>query len=206
MDSIQGYKNRALDSLNGKWTKAAIAAFIVMLLGGFISSAMSPTMGNTGAPLFRCIWQLLMLPLSWGGTVYYLLLIRDEDIRYERLFDGYKDFVRVFLAEFLVAFIICIGCLLLIVPGVIFALMFSMTDFILKDDKEISCIDAMKQSAAMMKGHKTQLFWMELSFIGWAILSILTLGIGLFFLMPYICSTLAHFYEDLKAENTSGDE
>lgn len=206
MDSIQGYKNRALASLNGKWTQASIAALIMIALDGIFSTVVSPVMGETGGFLFSSLWQLLMLPLAWGGAVYYLLLIRDEDIRYERLFDGYKDFVRIFLAKFLVAFIIFIGCILLIVPGVIFTLMFSMTDFILKDDKEISCSDAMKQSAAMMKGHKMQLFWLELSFIGWAILCIFTLGIGFIFLLPYMNSTIAHFYEDLKAENAIANE
>ena len=59
----------------------------------------------------------------------------------------------------------------------------------------------MKKSAEMMKGHKMELFWLMLSFIGWAILSILTFGFGFIFLLPYMYSTLSHYYEDLKAEN-----
>jgi len=53
----------------------------------------------------------------------------------------------------------------------------------------------------MMKGHKAELFWLLLSFIGWFILCCLTLGFGFIFLIPYINSALAHYYEDLKAEN-----
>jgi uncharacterized membrane protein len=76
-----------------------------------------------------------------------------------------------------------------------------MTDFILKDDKEISAVDALFKSWKMTKGHKMRLFWLALSFIGWAILSLLTLGIGFLFLVPYYEATFAHYYEDLK-DNT----
>ena len=75
-----------------------------------------------------------------------------------------------------------------------------MTSFILKDNEQISAMDALKQSWEMMDGHKAQLFWLSLSFIGWMILSIFTFGIGFLFLVPYIYTTFAHFYEDLKAE------
>ena len=78
--------------------------------------------------------------------------------------------------------------------------MFSQTEYILKDDKQINAADAMKKSAEMMKGHKMELFWLMLSFIGWAILCIITLGFGFIFLLPYFHSTMAHYYEDIKAE------
>jgi len=129
---------------------------------------------------------------------YFLNLIRNEDIAYERLFDGYKDFIRIFLAGFLVCVCVAIGFILLIFPGIIFLMMFSQTEYILKDDKEISAADAMKKSAEMMKGHKMEFFWLMLSFIGWAILSCLTFGFGFLFLQPYMETTLAHYYEDLK--------
>lgn len=51
-----------------------------------------------------------------------------------------------------------------------------------------------------MDGYKMKLFLLDLSFIGWMILSILTLGIGLLFLQPYMNTARAAFYEDLKAE------
>lgn len=206
MDSIQGYKNRALASLAGKWVNGAVATLISLLIAGLVAPTVSPAMGEIGSSVFSGIWQLITLPLLWGETVYFLLLIRQEDIRYERLFDGYKDFVRIFLAKFLIGICVFVGIILFIVPGVIIALMLSMTDYILKDNPEISCTDAMKQSAAMMKGHKAQLFWLELSFIGWAILCLLTLGIGFLFLAPYFDSAVAHFYEDLKAESALENE
>ena len=88
--------------------------------------------------------------------------------------------------------------LLLIVPGIIKALSFSMTFYILADDKEISAMDAIKKSEQMMDGNKSQLFYLGLRFLGLAFLCILTLGIGFLWLMPYAQVTLTTFYDELK--------
>lgn len=64
----------------------------------------------------------------------------------------------------------------------------------------MSAIDALKKSRKMMKGHKGEFFVLGLSFIGWILLAILTLGVGFIALEPYMYATMAHFYEDLKAE------
>ena len=201
MGTNQDYKNRALASLEGKWGTAAITALIFFGLSEGISFLVTTPMGE-GAMGYSTqgIWELLCLPLGWGFSVYFLNLIRNEDISYGRLFDGYKDFVRIFLAEFLIVLAVFIGCILLIVPGIIAGLMFSQTEFILKEDKEIGAIDAMKKSMKMMEGHKSELFWLTLSFIGWFLLCILTIGIGFLFLGPYFGTTMAHYYEDLKKE------
>ena len=144
------------------------------------------------------IWSLLCLPLQWGYTVFFLNLIRQEDIRYERLFEGYKDFIRTFLMEFLFTIAILIGFLLFIIPGIILSVGLCMAPFILKDDKDISAMDALMKSWQLTQGHKMKLFWLGLSFIGWIILSFFTLGIGFFLLVPYIEATFAHYYEDIK--------
>jgi len=202
MGTSQDYKNRALANLEGKWGTAAIASLIFFVIYEGVSYAFTMPMGNNMTMSYSTqgLWALLCLPLSWGFVIYFLNLIRNEDIRYERLFDGYKDFVRLFLAGFLVNLAVFIGILLFIVPGIIIAMMFSQTEYILKDDKEISAADAIMKSMRMMEGHKAELFWLIFSFIGWFILACLTLGIGFLFLAPYFNTTMAHYYEDLKAE------
>ena len=136
----------------------------------------------------------------------FLDFIRGNGIVNERMFDGYKDFVRVFVTYLLFGIAVGIGSLLLIVPGIIVALMFSQFSYILKDNKEIGSVDTLKLSAQMMNGHKMDLFLLSLSFIGWVILALMTLGIGLLFLEPYMQTTFAHFYEDLKEENNMLNE
>ena len=201
--SNQYYKNRALDSLEGKWSTAVITALIYLFITEVITSVGTTVTGADRTTSFctELVWMVLCLPLGWGMSVYFLNLIRNEDIRYARLFDGYKDFFRIFLAGLMVVLAVLAGCILFIVPGIVLAMMFSQTELILKDDRNISAFDAICKSARMMRGHKAQLFWLMLSFIGWLILSVLTLGIGFLFLEPYFETTLAHFYEDLKAES-----
>ena len=52
-----------------------------------------------------------------------------------------------------------------------------------------------------MNGYKGQLFWLDLSFIGWHILAWLTCGIGYLWLNPYIYATKAVFYNNLSEES-----
>jgi uncharacterized membrane protein len=197
----QTYKNRALDSLEGKWGTAVVATLIIAIITGGISTVITLPFGNqspTGMGI-NGIWSLLCLPLEWGFSVYFLYLIRKEDIRYERLFEGYKDFIRTFLMEFLYCVAIIIGMCLLIVPGIILSVGLCMAPYILKDDPQISAMDSLMKSWQITKGHKMKLFWLGLSFIGWIILSLMTLGIGFFLLAPYMEATFAHYYEDIKA-------
>lgn len=201
MATNQDYKNRALESLKGNWGSAVIATIILALITGGISTLITMPFGNDSATGMGVngIFSLLCLPLEWGYCIFFLNLIRKENISYERLFDGYKDFVRVFLMEFLMGLAIAIGLILLIVPGIIIAIGLCMAPYILKDDKEISAMDALKKSWELTKGHKSKLFWLGLSFIGWIILSLLTFGFGFLLLAPYIDTTYAHYYEDIKA-------
>lgn len=202
MGTNQDYKNRALASLEGKWGKAVVATFIYYFLTMGLDWVVTTPMGDNLTISYSTsgILTLVFLPLGWGFIVYFLNLIRFEDINYSRLFDGYKDILRIFLATFLSYLVIVIGLCLLIVPGIILATGLLMTDFILKDDPEISAIDAMAKSWKMTNGHKAELFYLFLSFIGWIVLSLLTLGVGFLILSPYMQTTLAHYYEDLKEE------
>lgn len=202
MQNNQYYKNKALASLEGKWSTAAIATFIYLIITMGVNWTVTMPMGDNMVMSYSTsgIWTLLCLPLGWGFTVFFLRLIRHEELDYGKLFDGYKDFLRIFLAGLLSTIAITIGLMLLIVPGIILGVGLVMTYFILKDDSQIGAVDALKKSWSMTKGHKASLFLLYLSFIGWAILCVLTLGIGLIFLYPYMNSTLAHYYEELKGE------
>ena len=75
-----------------------------------------------------------------------------------------------------------------------------MTPYILEDNPELGAVDAIHRSRMMMRGHKFDLFWLYLSFIGWFLLSLLTLGIGFLWLVPYMETAQAAFYEEVKAD------
>lgn len=203
MESISTYKNRAIASLKDKWMDAAIVALVYFVISEGIDFAVSSFLATETGFVFQLIWLLACAPLTWAFGVMFLDFIRGNELKVGKLFDGYKDCIRIGIAFFLYFLVVLVGVIFFIVPGIIFAMMFAQVPYILRDDENIGVIDALKKSANMMKGHKMQLFLLYLSFIGWAILAILTLGIGYLFLFPYMYTTVAHYYEDLKSESNS---
>lgn len=203
MESFSVYKDRALASLKGKWDKGVIATVIYLAIVGCGSQVVSSVFGPKAGAVLSLVFYLVCIPLIWGISVYFLRLIRKEDIAYGHLFDGYKgNWQRIFsttLLQYIYAFL---WSLLLIVPGIIKSISYSMTPYILKDNPELSGNAAIEKSMQMMEGHKMEFFLLELSFIGWIILGMITFGIGMLLVEPYMMTTLAHYYEDLKNEQS----
>ena len=148
------------------------------------------------------ILSLLALPLSWGLTVSLLRNHREESVDLENLFDGFRGgrYTRVFCAIFLVNLFTFLWALLLIIPGIMKAFSYALTPYILLDEPELSARQAITRSCEFMQGRRWKLFCLSLSFIGWGILSLLTLGIGFLWLAPYMNASIAAFYEDARAE------
>ncbi len=194
------YKDMALRSLEGNWTKAVVASLIAFLILEIVGSSPSMLVDPVPGMVWQGVITIMLLPLAWGYTVFFLRMAREENTDYERLFDGFSQYVRITLAELLKGIYVLLWMLLLIIPGIVKDYSYAMTEFILKDHPEISGEEAICQSMKMMQGHKMQLFLLDLSMIGWFILSCLTLGIGFLFLVPYNYSAHAHFYEDLKEQ------
>ena len=207
MDNISGYKDRAIESLTGKWGNSAIATLIYMIIfGGIaITFSYSDTFIQSGSTILHPlgnIVQILLSPLVWGFEILFLKNIRkgDQELDLSMMFEGFKDYVRIMLTNLLVGIYTLLWTLLLIIPGIMKMYSYSMTNYILLDDPDLKYNSAIEKSMAMMNGHKMDLFLLDLSMIGWLILSIITCGIGLLFLAPYNLTAHAHFYEDLKAE------
>ena len=80
-----------------------------------------------------------------------------------------------------------------------------MVPYLLHDYPELTPREAMKISREMMSGQKWNIFILDLTFIGWILLSILTAGLGVIFVEPYISTAHAVFYEDLKAATIVDD-
>ena len=195
------YKDMALRSLEGNWGKAAIASLIYFAILEIAGYSPSFVLDEVPGMIGQGLLTILLLPLGWGYAVFFLRLIRRENTDYGRLFEGFSQYGRIFLAELLKGIYELLWLLLLIIPGFIKAYSYSMTEFILKDNPNMSGEEAICESMRLMEGHKMQLFLLDLSMIGWLILSFLTLGIGFLFSIPYNVSAHAHFYEELKELN-----
>jgi uncharacterized membrane protein len=93
---------------------------------------------------------------------------------------------------------------LVVIPAILAQLRYSMTYFTVADDPEVGALDAIRRSKQMMDGNKWKFFCLQCRFIGWGLLCIPTLGIGLLWLVPYFWTSVARFYEDLRAGQQTG--
>jgi uncharacterized membrane protein len=178
---------QARHSLEGKWG-LAIATFVVYAV--IIGAA-------NGVPLLGLI---ISGPMAVGFAIFSLNIARGEEAKLEQIFDGFKNFGNTVGAYILMVIFIMLWMLLLIVPGIIAAIAYSQTFFILAEDREIGPMEALKKSRDMMDGYKWKYFEMSLIFFGLSLLCILTLGIGFLWLIPYMQVSYANFYDDLKGE------
>lgn len=200
MDSITNYKNRALSALENKWGNFVAITFVY----GFIIGITQILSGDKDSPailhLIGLVLFILALPLTWGFQTLFLGAVRGGEATAKDMFEGYNKelFSRVLTTTLLYYVYVFLWSLLLLIPGCIKSYSYAMTPYILKDNPEMKNNAAIEESMRMMDGHKLELFLLDLSFIGWAILSILTCGIGFLWLVPYMNMARVNFYEDLK--------
>ena len=208
MDSITNYKNRALSALENKWGNFVAITFVYGLIIG-ITQVLS---GDKDSPailhLIGLVLFILALPLTWGYQTLFLGAVRGGEATAKDMFEGYNKelFSRVLTTTLLYYVYVFLWSLLLLIPGCIKAYSYAMTPYILKDNPEMKNNAAIEESMRMMDGHKLELFLLDLSFIGWAILSILTCCIGFLWLVPYMNMARVNFYEDLKKASVEVEE
>lgn len=161
-----------------------------------------------GKPLSNTIVNvagLSLLPLEFGLAANFLNLSRGKGLSISQLFDGFNDYKRIFTTLLLVQIYTVLWALLLFIPGVVKSYSYCMTPFVLKDNPTMKNNEAIELSMKLMKGHKMQLFLLDLSMIGWALLCMLTLGLGVLLLQPYNTTAHAAFYRDLINDYDDAD-
>ena len=181
-------KARAKDAMKNNWG----VAIVVFLVYGLITSALSAT--GIGA--------LATGLLTVGISAFFLTVIRNGKAEFESFFNGLTDNIGTkFISMLLVQIYIMLWTLLFYIPGIVKSYSYAMTPYILLDKPELSANEAITDSRMMMRGHKMELFLLDLSFIGWILLSILTCGILFIYVVPYMQAARAEFYRTLKGEN-----
>ena len=137
--------------------------------------------------------------LTVGMSVIMLQISRQGISKIEHVFDGFNNgFGNNVVAGLLVQLFVFLWSLLLIVPGIVKGYAYAMTYHILADDPDLAPTDAIRTSEEMMAGNKWRLFCLDCSFIGWYLLSLLTLGILGFWITPYHMLARTEFYESIK--------
>ena len=178
-------KNRAKQSLTGNWGAA--------ILGLVIYGAIVSLLSTTGVGSF--VTGLVSL----GYISLYLSLLRGKTPTFEGSISAITENIGTkFVSTLLVMLYTFLWSLLFIIPGIVKSYSYAMTPYILLDRPELSATDAIKESEKMMNGHKMELFILDLSFIGWILLSILTCGVLVLYVEPYMMATRSAFYLELK--------
>ena len=120
-------------------------------------------------------------------------------------FGGFNDFWAAFKVNFLTGLYTFLWSLLFVVPGIIKSFSYSMSMYVLAENKGMSARECIKASKAMTDGHKWELFVLDLSFFGWALLVTITFGIASIWVAPYIQATFANVYNELNPKTAPVD-
>lgn len=208
LDTAQ-IKQTAWDKLKGKWTPACLGFIIYLLI--YIALDIPSLFfeeESVGLAIYKCTWGpivwALSLILQFGVFAFYYDIVCNRPLYYKRLFcgftNGFLKAINVFCTQLLIGIFVLLWALLLIVPGIMKAFSYSMSLYILIDHPEYSPLEAIKKSNEMMYGHRMELFILELRFIPWLLLIIVTLGVALIWVVPYMTTACSEFYLQLKGK------
>ena len=187
------YRERAKESLSGRWLEPIMVNIIIILISastGFITEVI---------PQLRVFSIIIFGPLYLGVAFYFSQFVLNKDRGINDMFYGFnflwgKSIVLYcFTGLFTLWWLLCF-----IVPGIVKAFAYSMAPYILAGDPTMSAFAAMYESHKMMAGKTWDLFKLGFSFIGWLLLSILTFGILLIWIIPYMQTAFAAFYQQNK--------
>lgn len=211
------YRRIAREKLSGKWAAAIGAALLAALLGGAIAGSNislnlrinESTLRYLDPAVLAVIMKVIavgsilgLVQFVIGGVVrqgYCAFLLEQQEggkPRVKALFSQFNRFGDGFVLALLEGLYVMLWCLLFLIPGIIAAYSYAMAPFILAEHPGMRASEAIRASKEMMKGRKWKLFCLQFSFIGWSFLSLLTLGIGGLWLVPYMDAATAAFYRE----------
>lgn len=208
-------KTRAKTALGGKYWYAFGVCLLASLLMGILTSISSFMLTTRGVmtpedipagtvfisyALTIANALLVIIPLTVGLARFF---IKSTSAQAEvgELFFPYKNrLCNVIGISFLRGLYVYLWSLLFIIPGIIKSFQYSMIEYILADNPAVGRKKAFELTKALTAGNKWRIFCFGLSFIGWILLGVITLGIGLLFLEPYIQAAYVQLYFDLKTE------
>ncbi len=216
------YRLKARNALAGKWGMAVLVGLVAALLGGtLVTGSASVNLDSDDLEALKLlpesVLRLLMIwmsaasilgiihfimggPVKLGYCTFLLKLERRQEGELKDLFSHMGNFLNAFLLNLLTGIFIALWTLLFVIPGICATYSYAMAPFIMAENPDISANDAITASKEMMRGNRLELFFLDLSFIGWNLLALVTLGISTLFVTPYQSQAHAAFYEDLRLQ------
>jgi hypothetical protein len=188
-------------------TKSHLGFFIVLLIivlivYGIPQAISQAGRDNAGLALIGGLLSLVVgVQMQIGLTRIALKFVDGRQAEFSDLFSGFELFISMLIAAILVWFILTIGFLLLVVPGIILALILCFYSYAIVD-RGLGPIDALKHSAAVTKGARMALlgFWIVAFLLN--LVGLLALVIGLFVTGPITMVAAAYVYRKLDSQTT----
>lgn len=197
-------KSRAKEILRNSYWYSFGVIILVIVLSCLAETIVQLIGGGNAASVISSILALLvslfvMWPLSIGLIRFFIKTGQGNIPQVNDLFYVYKNglmnTVFVMLSQVIFIFL---WSLLLVIPGIIKSYQYFMIDYMLAENPRLERKRAFEITKEVMKGNKWRTFVLGLSFIGWILLGVITFGIGIVFLMPYVQATYAQYYLELK--------
>ena len=154
---------------------------------------------STGGTFLGAAIDIMEIMLSGGFLLACLNVARREAATIGTLFDAFNYFLRFLWLNILCGIFIFLWSLLLIIPGIVAAYRYSMATRIFFDNPEKGALQCIRESKELTRGYKGQLFVLDLSFLGWALLSIVPFVS--IYVQPYISVTRSNYYRALRGEH-----
>ncbi|WP_291211193.1 DUF975 family protein [Gemmiger sp.] len=153
-----------------------------------------------GAVIGIC-WVLFVLyPLNVGRCRYFMESRQSLTPASTVVSTFRRPYGNPIVVQLLTNLKVTLGYILLIVPGVYWSYCYALVPYLLAENPYMTATRAMELSKEMMEGEKWNYFVLQLSFFGWLLLCAFTLGIGGFFLEPYMQATYAEFYAAMRSK------
>lgn len=190
-------KSRSREQLKGNWAITIGTVLIAnIILQANTAFKVISNLDSDGLTYSLDLVVLLLSGVISVGLCRFLLDLatKRSELKFNTLFSSFNIYLKTLGLSLLVTLAVFVGLLLFIVPGIIVSLMFSQVFYILSEDPSKSITQCINESVNLMKGHKWELFYLELSFIGWWLLVGVTFGIAGLWVEPYRKLTEANFY------------
>lgn len=220
------HRYKAREALRGNWVTAVLVCLVAGILSGSSFSSDININFEGGQPIqitlpeqyeeilvgvlgislaFLTVVAVVIsvVGLILGGVIeigkarYHLNLIDGAAARFDDLFSAFPQFLAALVMNLVRQVLVSLGMLLLVIPGVMLTFSYAAAPYIMAQDPECEGLEALRRSRELMKGNRMDLFLLDLSFIGWDLLSLLTLGIGSLFLNPYKQAARASFFRHI---------
>lgn len=205
-DRIRIKENGKLHYQNNKWQNVLVILINTLIVGG-VQVVVRLSGDDWVLAMFMSLVSIALALLvvnviSMGTMTWFHRSIKTEGLKMEEMFWTFKeDYGGNVLMMFLISLYTALWSMLFVIPGIVKGYSYSLAMYIKSENPNISASKAIELSTRMTNGHKMDLFVLDMSFIGWAILSAFTLNIlGILYVMPYQYASKAFAYEEIKEE------